>query len=280
MAMLRSFVMFSALAVASGTDISPNCKPYPQKRVVLLSINSEYIDFFVNWYHHAKNYLTANEQLVVMASDADSEEMLHELQGKANPSFEVLSEGKPIQSQPVSFLQFSSVSQVSARITAKHPARILEFLKSGCTVLYNDVDTAWMKNVLNVIDRVEFRDMLLTDDTPSNRMKSLFVPNWYLSTNLMYMQPTQPLINVIEKWVTGSETAVRVQPLFNTILKEDFDGLKTVNFELLPFEQFPPGKIVEKYPEATVVHANYRRSHDEKVSLLQSTSAWVLWPKP
>ena len=46
-----------ARATANKSTLwSSACKPYPGKRVVLVTVNTPYINFFKNWLHHESAY--------------------------------------------------------------------------------------------------------------------------------------------------------------------------------------------------------------------------------
>lgn len=266
---------------------SPNCVPYPGKRVVLLTVDSEFITFFQNWIIHAKPYLTNTEQIVVIPEDEKAVPLLKEEQNKSGLSFDIL----PVKGKrgSASLLQRNRRVRLAARdglspnfgsqeygaLVTERPSHIANFIGRGCTVFYVDIDTAWAKDPFQEIALSGKHDLYLTDDTPGNRM-AVLGNNWYACTCLLYLQPTKPVRGLVRKWSAEVESAWRNQPALNKVLREDYETKKTVDFKLLPFAKFPPGKVGNQYKDAAIYHANYHKGIPDKISYMKEMGVWKL----
>lgn len=283
--------IFSVLAVfgdaALSRDDAPKtaefsleCKPYPGKRVVLLTVDSEFMNFFHNWLLHAKPFITSTEQIVVIPEDDKAVPLLEEAQKSSNLSFDILSvKGKKGKA---SLLQAGNGrlapnfgSQAYGALVTERPAHIANFIGRGCTVFYVDIDSAWAKDPFQEIALAGKHDLYLTDDTPGNRMKTLG-ETWYACTCLLYLQPTKAVRGLVRKWSAGVASAWRNQPALNKVLREDFESKKSVDFKLLPFGMFPPGKVGNQYKDAAIFHANYHKGLPDKIAYMTQMGVWKL----
>lgn len=272
-----------AAEVAPRTaEFSPDCKPYPGKRVVLLTVDSEFMNFFQNWLIHAKPYLTKTEQIVVVPEDEKAVPLLKEEQNKSGVSFDIL----PVKGKrgPVSLLQRNRLtpnfgSQEYGALVTERPAHIANFIGRGCTVFYVDIDSAWARDPFQEIALAGKHDLYLTDDTPGNRMAGVLdgtSNNWYACTCLLYLQPTKAVRGLVRKWSAEVESAWRNQPALNKVLREDHESKKTVDFALLPFGKFPPGKVGSQYKGAAIYHANYHKGIPDKIVYMKEMGVWKL----
>jgi hypothetical protein len=284
-------VVLSVLAVfgddaAEGAprtaEFSPDCKPYPGKRVVLLTVDSEFMNFFQNWLIHAKPYLTKTEQIVVVPEDEKAVPLLKQEQNTSGLSFDIL----PVKGKrgPASLLQRNRLtpnfgSQEYGALVTERPAHIANFIGRGCTVFYVDIDSAWAKDPFEEIALAGKHDLYLTDDTPGNRMAGVLAGtsnNWYACTCLLYLQPTKAVRGLVRKWSGEVESAWRNQPALNKVLREDHESKKTVDFALLPFGKFPPGKVGSQYKGAAIYHANYHKGVSDKIDYMKEMGVWKL----
>merc|ERR1719330_65861 len=51
--------------------MAPNCEPFPGKRVVLVTVSTDYFDMFTNWLSSAKGFLHETEHLHMIAEDVE-----------------------------------------------------------------------------------------------------------------------------------------------------------------------------------------------------------------
>jgi hypothetical protein len=259
---------------APTAEFSPDCKPYPGKRVVLLTVDSEFMNFFQNWLIHAKPYITKTEQIVVIPEDEKAVALLREERTRSNISFEIF----PVKGKRASLLQRSRLkpnfgSQEYGALVTERPSHIANFIGRGCTVFYVDIDSAWAKDPFQEIALSGKHDLYLTDDTPGNRM-AVLGNNWYACTCLLYLQPTKAVRGLVRKWSAEVESAWRNQPALNKVLREDYESKKSVDFKLLPFGKFPPGKVGDQYKNASIYHANYHKGIPDKIDYMKQMGVW------
>lgn len=267
-------------AQIGGGDISGSCSLYPGKRIVLVTVNEEFVPFFENWLLHAKPYLGSTEQVVAVAEDAGALEPLRRL--AAETPFEVvekasilakvvprlLAEGVPAAAGAYNSMAYGEL--VNAR-----PFEISHFLSFNCTVLYADIDTVWLKDPFQHVAAAGKHDMYIGEDrkyVTDNRN------HWNFCTCFMYMQPTESIQRLMRTWhqTIPAKTSTN-QGSFNVALQKDFESVKTVDFAALPRDNFPPGPAVwnlTAQSNTTVLHANYLAGKFKKYLYLKTHHHW------
>lgn len=255
-------------------EFSRTCGPFPEQRVVMLTVNEEYTDMFQNWLQHAKPFLKSTEHLLVIAEDHGALPALQELQSMSNLQFTVAEHGK-LSAVSLAGTSPSAVSLISApygtreygNVVWRRPHHLLSLLERGCTVLYVDVDTVWLKDPFLDIAARPAHDLYLVQDDP-NQGRFDWV---YFCSCFLYMHPTPANQRLVLIW-SQNMRGTKNQHVFNRVL-ESFG--QDTNYAVLPINQYPPGIAVDRYPEASVVHANWVNGHDSKVCFLQQRRLWT-----
>jgi hypothetical protein len=217
--------------------------------------------------------------LVVIPEDDKAVPLLKAARNSSKMSFDILSvksaRGVSLFQQKVENLRLEPNfgSQEYGALVTERPAHIASFIGRGCTVFYVDIDSAWATDPFKEIAAAGRHDLYITDDTPANRMKTLGT-TWYACTCLLYLQPTKPIRGLVRKWSAGVNGTWRNQPAFNKVLREDYEFKKTVDFKLLPFEKFPPGKVGNEHKNAAIYHANYHKGLPDKIEYMKQMGVW------
>jgi len=257
-------------------SFSKTCALYPNQRIVVVTVNYEYVDFFVNWLHFAKDYLRDTERLVVYAEDSAAVPALNQVLAGSDVHFTVVSPNALVS--PKSRNRGTSLLDVNINVGApygtqeygevvwRRPLHLLTLLRRGCTVLYVDIDTVWAKDPFLDIGQKPGHDMYLVEDDAEKKR-----PDWtYFCSCFLYLQPKPAVRQLLSLWsdfMNGNKN----QHVFNRVLV----ALKgAVDFAVLPMEKYPPGPVSHKYPSATVVHANWVNGHDAKVCFMQRRGVW------
>jgi len=227
-----------------------------------------------NWHHYAKQFLSSNDQLVVVAESSNALNQLNSsflstpfVLMDASGNFQRLSVAPGL-----SFFQAPFGSNGFARLTGRRPHHILGFLQQGCTVLYSDIDTAWTHNIFEDIAASGRHALYLTDDSRNNVSHSTFHS---FCTCLLYVQPTPEITRFVQEWAAlpvgqhGND-----QYTFNRALAADHNTTHSVDFAQLPFDKFPPGCRAKDFPMAHVLHANWRIGLEKKIGFLQAHGFW------
>lgn len=260
----------------SRGNFSGACTPFPHQRVVLVTVNYEYVDFFRNWLHYAQKFLQETERLLAVAEDDAVVPALKQVQKASHVKFSIAAHGAkslvmlPDEGLPaVSLLEAPYGTQEYGEVVWRRPHYLLDLLSKGCTVLYVDIDTVWAKDPFLDIGARRGHDLyLVPDDSKAGKSDRM-----YFCSCFLYMQPTA-LNRQLVHWWSESARGNRNQFVFNRILK----ALKSkFSFEWasLPVEKYPPGEGVNSYPDASVIHANWVTGHDSKVCFMKARGLWA-----
>jgi hypothetical protein len=232
-------------------------------------VNTPYINFFKNWLYHASQALDERrEQLVVMAESNDSVPLLRSISGLHGLQFDVRFDAPENESR------FSkSEAGIWSEVVTRRPRQISRLLEEGCSVLYQDVDTAWMEPLFPVLEAAGQHDLLLADDgKEANWDSSSFL---YLCTCLMYFHPTDRSKALVRSWQQACESGDydNDQIAFNIVM---MNGMRNnVDFAVLPPQQFPPGALAQQhFKTAVVIHANYLTGIDTKEQFMKDFNLW------
>lgn len=294
----------SSTASASGVlGEASNCKPYPGRRVVLVTVDLMYVDFFENWLLSAERHVKSDsEKIVVIAEERAAQPLLERLRygpGKDSPRFDL------VEDEPDTkfLLALGDVAVDAGRDDAtpygtdgfaslvnRRAKRITRYLEKGCPVLYVDVDTVWLKNPLADLDAAGLHDLYLTEDLGASEVSKRHSckpddqPNY--CTCFIYARPTEAAIATIRQWMVSSakngDSKALAQPQFNSALCAQH---KTVKYFVLPRDRYPSGGALTSHLEKTelfgttgptVVHANYRIGHAAKKDFLLQNGLWNL----
>lgn len=267
------------------------CQLHPGKRLVLLTVDNEFSDFFENWLLHAEKIIDPNKhKVVVVPEDEGVVSTLKRLQTTPE-RFEIMED---IGAQSDLF-QVGDVSNTTpwgtkgfSHLVNSRPRRLLHILEKGCPVLYVDTDTVWLKDPFKDVDAAGLHDIYLTDDHGNpNAFQTHNCKNgdiWNFCTCFMYVRPTEQAKQLMQSWILRAQEKMKHdqytlnQPEFNEVLCNS-----NSSYTMLPREKYPSGEVfnlrgVELRGEnaPVVVHANYRVGHDAKRGFMVSHGMWDL----
>lgn len=294
------------LALDSRLNVSSfdhaRCRLYPNKRVVLVTVDSTYTDFFENWLLFAERHLSDKEQLVAIAEDPKALGALHRLQlGKDGQNrYDIVEEEPDIHAliaETSSALLETGENRSSpygtegfVRLVTRRSRRIARFLEHGCSVLYADIDTVWLRSPFDDIDAAGEHEIYFTDDKPKDartvadycKPQASEPPN--ICTCFLYVRPTKQATSLIRDWTISAamqqnqDKACQVQ--FNAVFCKN---IAHIDYAVLPKERYPSGETLRQFAPKfytkggpTVVHANYRVGHANKKLFLQQNNVWNL----
>lgn len=269
--------------------INPSCKPFPNKRVVLVTPNMEYWEMFLNWHHYAKPLMAKEDQLVVLAQDEAVATKLREtkkfvfvdLQGNLHGAKSRTRLFSRLVMRVVRRLRAASTSSMGNdsllgpwgsydfnHLTGKRPGQILQFLRLECTVLYTDIDNVWLGDVYSAIGEQGAHDLYIADDSGEEGGHNL-------CSCFLYLQPSQPVMELVQTWADAVSDHDNDQAFFNQVMKGNGES---VDYKVLPYSVFPPGAQADRYfgdPTMRVLHANYRIGLDAKKQFLVDHKKWA-----
>jgi len=152
-------------------------------------------------------------------------------------------------------------------VTTHRPRQILRWLDEGCTVLYNDLDSAWVRPVFPVLDALGVHDIVVAND-------DLGGGPGYLCTCFLYVQPTAASRAFMEEWASAAAGQKRNQPAFNEVVAKN-NTRATIS--VLPMSEFPPGGRLKERKDinsTVVAHANYLVGTQGKERRLEDLGLW------
>merc|ERR1719330_982227 len=77
----------AAAAASARGHLATECKSYPGQRVVLVTVNAEFLEMFGNWLRFARPFLQSTEHLHVIAEEAGAVAPLRELLKESGVEF-------------------------------------------------------------------------------------------------------------------------------------------------------------------------------------------------
>jgi hypothetical protein len=265
-------------------DISPSCRPFPHKRIVMVSFSSSFIDFLTNWFVTSAKFLVDDDVVVVVAEDDAALSMITDASmvqqlGRPFALMDVDSrfvdfDGQVPRAKTVDLPSFVSKgdygSEEYATVTKGKPVHMFTLLQQGCTVHWTDIDAVWNASLWDVFASAGSHDLYLVDDA-----KEPFWPGlWNLCTCQMYVQPTDTVIKLFQDWINNCDySKPEDQIVFNSVLRSDHEGNKTVDFVLMDRAAFPSG-AAPVTDAAKVIHANWMPTVERKVWYLSSHNVW------
>lgn len=259
-------------------SFSARCSLDPGKRMVLVTVSSDYFAMFENWLGFAEPFLRDTEHLYVMAEDQDVVGLLSAMLEDRAFSYTLAS--PEIES---SFLGGAALidthgpydTKSYGKVVWNRPNHIFNLLKKGCTVLYSDIDTVWAKDPFAEIGKMsgytvgaDAADLFITDDRPKT-------PGEDLCTCFMYWQPTAASERLLASWASSKEGNTN-QLIFNTVLAAARKGPAQLvpKYQVLPVSSFPPGSVAWRHWSAAVYHANWREGMVAKVNFFKFRRMW------
>lgn len=250
-----------------------NCEAFPGKRVVLVATNLEYWDIFENWYNHATQFMTKDDQLVVAAESPEVIERLEKHSFSYIDGNDVLHHGNARHEIGNALVHEDSRPPYGSRgfnkLTGKRPRHILGLLQMKCTVFYSDIDLVWTTNVYAGMAAAGPQIMyLMSDDrepTPAGQWSKQYC------SCFLYMQPMKANVKLTTDWLRLVNDEDNDQPAFTNALHLIYPTPPSA----LPYKEFPPGIQADKCHETRrIIHANWLVGKDAKVDFLKQHGLW------
>jgi rhamnogalacturonan II specific xylosyltransferase len=227
---------------------------FDKKWIIMVSANSGYLDFFLNWFAAYKK-LNLLYHIIVIAEDKNFSSYINTHKGS---EMEIIKSEFHDIKDAVSFgsKQFNILS-------VRRHGYILKQLIKGSNVIFSDIDTVWLKNPIPYFNG-NF-DMWMQLDA-----KTMFCPG------TMAIKSSEITVSFFKNLTHGLSLKVQAdQPFINKLIRSS-----KINIAALPTEQFPSGRQYFKqfsYDErskAVVVHNNWIAGHEAKRNRFISFDLW------
>eukprot|EP00249_Psilotum_nudum_P015071 c25151_g1_i2 orf=795-1886(-) len=256
--------------------------------VIVCVVSQPYLPFLSNWLGSVGKY-ERREQVLVIAEDYGTLYAVNEKwPGHAVIVPPVLPLGPAHRFGSQGFFNF----------TSRRPRHLLQLLRLGYSVLYNDVDMVWLKDPFPFFKGNY--DIYLTDDMvdvkPHNHSHELPAPGkkgrTYICSCMLFLRPTPGAKLILRKWIEelqaqpwSPKARANDQPAFNWALNK---SASQVNSYLLPQYAFPSGGLYfknETWREETkgkhaIVHNNYITGFEKKIKRFHEHNLWFVDDHP
>merc|ERR1719330_1746429 len=176
--------------------MAKHCEPFPGKRVVLVTVSTDYFDMFTNWLNSAKPFLHDSEHLHMIAEDEEVVPRLAAFLKDQDFDHSVAPPQAPAPSALLS-LQPPYNSAGYGTVVWGRPNHIMDLLQVGCSVLYVDIDTVWVKDPFVAIDAAGGADLYITNDTPEKKEVNL-------CTCFLFFHPAAASKDLLQAWAAGA----------------------------------------------------------------------------
>jgi len=269
---VRMGLPISAVAIPrtwpSGGDLpyAPHCMPYPGKRVIIVTVNNDFLDMFRNWLHTSEAYIdNETDQLVVYPYDKVVASKLRNMRSNSSLHFEV---GAVSSARRL----FDFRSPGYAKLVNSRPSLLSYWLEKNCTVLYVDIDTVWVRPIFPaVMAAAGARSLYLIKDA---RRSWIHNEKNYFCTCFIYANPVPGVKKLMADWGVRVKGKKQNQPPFNRALYSSH-----VDYGTLPEAEFPYGKYADEHDlnkSAVVLHANWRKGMDAKIAFFKQRGLWFV----
>ena len=229
--------------------------------VILTNFNCEYIPFALNLYRAYRELGYSN--MIFIAEDCKGYDIMAATIGPEHVA-------PPLQPGRGAAEKYGSVG--FKNVTRMRPAYIHYFLNRGLAVLWQDIDSVPLQDLMPFFPRGY--DVVVVNDKSSD----LFL-SWGINycTGLLYMTPTPRAFKLIHRWIKEMPDSEHDQVAFNiAILK--MIGKEEINFVELPRAVFPNGADFDKYnATAAWMHANFRIGLEKKKKFMANRNQWRPW---
>ena len=243
---------------AKETDQTNSTDDMYYNWIILMTVNTGFIDFFQNWFwYFQRHQLTV--PVIVIAEDEVCFKKLRELIDNNRYSVTIESNGSNNTENAIDFggKEFN-------KLVGERPAHILRKLEQGYNVLYSDTDSVWLRNPFPHL--VGDFDIWAQMDSDVQHC-----------TGFLAIKCNNRTLTFIEKWkshmVELSKTT-NDQIGFQQIDKSKV-RIKGLNTDLFPagFQYFKEPNIT-KYANTVVVHNNFIVGHDRKKERFIKFNIW------
>jgi len=242
--------------------------------VIAVEVNEGYINMFNNWLNHLDK-LSGKLRKYVHASAHDEASCSHMLKIGIRHECAIIKS----LSQPALTYNTKAFNQ----LTCERPKHILRLLQEGKTVLYTDIDTVWLRDVLKFAYN-QNSSLVLQHDCPETE-----VPCINVCTCLIAIRPHRDTRRLVNNWIRQCGTSKDKQdqevfrklvlhPKFKKISKTVFPPtlfLSGVNFFGAHVVNYTPRRSKkEMLSQAYWIHNNWIKGERRKVERFKSLKLW------
>ena len=253
-----------------------------RKLVILLTVNTGYLDFFRNWLHYFRRLGLG--LFVVIAEDENAYDVLYH-DATLNMKGRVVSAvNDPLVSK---FGNISNPQQSFdfrtpgfSMMVNRRPVYLKMLLELGYDVLYTDVDMVWLQDPLPHIYSYTKASIVIQSD-PSKEQEQ---PSNMACTGFMFFKSEAFAIDMMNKWIGALSRqkpgAITNQGSFSDMLRVSWPSRRSM-IAYLPFVTFPNGALYfnatwrDKQTESPVIiHNNFISGHDNKKKRFEALGLW------
>lgn len=227
--------------------------------IVLLTVNSGFVDFFYNWWNYYKQLGIKDVSVVVVAEDND-------VYAKLKATLSITIERSTLAKRGAHAWDTDDYK----KMVSTRPDHVLRHLNAGKNVLYTDVDTVWLRNPFTFLSKTA--DIIASVDSQSYKGMSP-----YYCTGFMAVINTPKTRALFKSWQKKLQEEPQLnQPLFNRLL-HNYNKLHHV---ALPNKLFPNGlyyftKMGQKERRnVVVIHNNFIIGHEAKRNRFKNAGLW------
>ncbi|XP_022100066.1 UDP-D-xylose:L-fucose alpha-1,3-D-xylosyltransferase 3-like [Acanthaster planci] len=254
-----------AHAPASGSSSHST----PQRRVVLTTTNSGFLDFTENVLRSIVQ-TGAPANMTIVAEDEEAFRVLSETGDKMYQGLHVIkpeSGELPSKGAAIDFGTNEYVNFINRR--AKY---VLGFIQQGFDLFFVDVDTYWFRDPFPYFEG-DFDVALIRDS-----------PKWGpYNGGCMYYRPTERTVQLLKTWIRAMETQTKHeqdQAILNQIIRKK--KVPRLRIRHLLDKNFPGGRLYATrnntcfdMSEAVVFHATWIPGHDKKMEMMKKCGMWL-----
>ncbi|KAG6499936.1 UDP-D-xylose:L-fucose alpha-1,3-D-xylosyltransferase-like [Zingiber officinale] len=251
--------------------------------LIVTAVSEPFLPLLNNWLISIARQ-KRQDQVLIFAEDYAT---LYEI-NRRWPGHAVL-----VQPAPESNAAHDYGSQGFFNLTSRRPRHLLQLLKLGYSVMYNDVDMVWVADPFRYLDGDH--DVYFADDMfavkPLNHSHNLPPPENDGQTNIcscmIFLRPTRGGKKLIRSWIEeiqkqhwSKAAKTNDQPAFNCALRKT---AKEVDLDLLPQTAFPSGGLYFRdanWVKRTqglhaIVHNNYIVGFQNKIQRFKDYGLWL-----
>lgn len=251
----------------------------PQTIVMETEVNKDYIDsgLFDNWFHYSKAYLNCSHHFLFDPRDDFTRSYIEKFEfGNLRYSFVGEDfDGVPAKNMWRHHPDFEKKpnkrsegygSAMFKDATQRRPLNLKAIVDRGHIAFHFDLDTVWQSDPFIQFDKAGVHDVILTSDAGISTNDRL------LCTCVIFLRPSAGARDFVDRWSAEiSSKDMEDQKPANRVLAK----MTNLDKVVLPIEEFPPGLTADKYPKATILHANYMKGTAKKVQFFKSRGLWV-----
>lgn len=272
-ASLHILLFLSSFACIAGLRVvhSETSKHSVPKTILVAQLDYDYIEsgLFRNWFKHAAKFFPSGSVELVLDTDGNTtvDKYLKDFDF-GNIPYKTLAEKMPAE------LTISAAQKVHTdpwgsksykKLMTHRPQAIKKLLEDGNVVFQFDVDTVWVNNPFSKFDAAGNHDMLVTADGSTSNVCGC----------LLFIRPSVKTVELMADWIGAiNKNDEGNQQGLNRILAKNKKH-KKYDVSFLEVGDFPPGSLANKFPNATVFHANFLKGIPKKVEFFKTRNLWI-----